>query len=271
MVLYGLYAWMAERWREKTKNSGQKDEVWLLDAINYMTFGNWDQKIQGNQLFINNYGVFVPGLDQLRELAYMGELDIQGEDPNSGLEVYIPKDYWRTHRIEHKDVLRCQSPETLSTSAELSGNASNPIYSKLRISKSDAINLWGGAPVVRSIEQRRKNWKGSQKCIERLKNIRPEDGKVEITIHDKPSFVVGRSLEDAFRRACWQQVKFSKSVIHESPLLKEGIELQGASESLLSKIAGILEEDGLPQISRNARPDGFNERNEIKIRVGIQE
>lgn len=104
--------------------------------------------------------------------------------------------------------------------------------------------------------------------IDTLAKVKPNQGFVEITRHDKASFSIAEHIDNAFVQAGWNS-DFKKGIGHQdSPYSKFGIEVIGADPDLVNAIVGALNQNGLtgvkPNIPKDKRPV-----NAVIVRVGV--
>lgn len=120
------------------------------------------------------------------------------------------------------------------------------------------------------LRMKRRNWIPSSKCIKKLKQLKPNGGKVVIQVHDTPSHHLAKSLQDAFKIAGWDVDYSEGDTWHDSPLFMEGIQIKGGSHHTISGAAKALEKDGLPGIKQNPQPEYFKERwGTIELKLAI--
>lgn len=119
------------------------------------------------------------------------------------------------------------------------------------------------------LRERRRRWKPSQKCIDQLREAKPEDGMVILQSHDAPSHYLAESMKDAFKSAGWKVDYDKKSTWADSPQL-EGIKIYGGSDHTVSKVVRILSKCGLKGIQVVMQPDSFTDRWEtIEFKLAI--
>lgn len=106
---------------------------------------------------------------------------------------------------------------------------------------------------------RRRKWRPSSKCVQRLKEIRPDDASVTLASHDSPSHYLAQNMKDAFKCAGWE-VNYDKSSTWGHSPQVEGIKVYGGSKHLISGVIDVFKKSGLTEIKQVIQPDNFEDR-----------
>jgi hypothetical protein len=122
------------------QESPSRYDVWLGDAIFYISFGTW--KDEAKKLTSDLVAKIHYGMREFRQKACDGDIEIWGSENFSGIPLLpIPKEYWRKFSVSEFEVAKNRPAEL--TSALADGNwDGDSVKRHLRTSVSIVHKLW---------------------------------------------------------------------------------------------------------------------------------